>query len=1009
MIKRTLKFTLCALLLGAGVKAFADGEVQLTNGTSISWAQFVEKINKPDKVEGKLDPESKVVTNYNTADNNLKEAIKAQGTAENQLKAANEALKGNEDGTVKGAEAELTDAEAEYSSAQTAYTEASQKYNDAVGKQPGAQKAVDNLQAQIKTKYADAIADMLTQINTIQKDSIAAAGEVARYQRLMTALTKTTYPEVTPGWLTTEYTRAADFQKTYNLCENNWDGESDYSDNRKNYLYYDLEKVGSGRNARWELTLSFQEKHATSEGGWTKAYEDQFNDFLWQWSPDNENANPNNNKPTRLYIDLGSEYPENNGIVQIASYAQVPSTALGLCVDYLKSLNSTYKEKSETPVTTISDQELYDEYKASRDEYQQKITGDGTTENIGYTKQLENLRTDRNKLISEEKSDPLYTQLTAAQETLDGYNDTIEKYTATADADGKPYQGANGATVSYINYLLYQQTVKQNAVTTAQKKVTTCETAVSTAETAVSNAKNTVTAAQSAFDTAEAALEAAQKQADEDATAEAQKIYKDVTLTADVEATTPVTVDEYEGTINGNGNVITVSMPEGSTQTALFKKFSGTLIKTAINGTFAITTAGGEYDNVAVNTGSAFRLYDGQGKQVAATNSDGTTTIKSLGQLGYMARDLYGVDFTNSKLAKLADDTKVYSLSIYQEDVNATPQNNYVTYNGTALNGSKGTVKIPVNRFAKSATADIADCTGLENVYYVDEDGNTVSEKVVITEKNNFYCPEEIKANNLSYTRSFSYGYNVACLPFPMSESLSSKIIGVCTFDNVDMKKDAFSFTSAEADESVEANTPILVVANEDFEFVLNDNSGLTLQPTPKDMVVKGGNLDNGTSLSFGTYKSCNGGTFLGESKSEYIYGLVTKGEYKGKFRRAASSASFSPFRMVIASDWDGPTTTTGDASVRNIRIVNKLGVDITDELLGQASGVENVTEAATSLSIVGGQGAIVFHSDADYGKVEVYNVNGGLVTVADVMTGTTSVNVEKGIYIVMGKKVMVK
>ncbi|MDE7407926.1 MAG: hypothetical protein K2M76_05845, partial [Muribaculaceae bacterium] len=71
--------------------------------------------------------------------------------------------------------------------------------------------------------------------------------------------------------------------------------------------------------------------------------------------------------------------------------------------------------------------------------------------------------------------------------------------------------------------------------------------------------------------------------------------------------------------------------------------------------------------------------------------------------------------------------------------------------------------------------------------------------------------------------------------------------------------------------------------------------------------------------------------------------------------------------------------------------------------------GIDNVELEGAMLDVVGAQGEIIITTEADYGKVEIYTVNGSVATVANVMAGTTTVNVPSGIYIVMGKKVMVK
>ena len=462
----------------------------------------------------------------------------------------------------------------------------------------------------------------------------------------------------------------------------------------------------------------------------------------------------------------------------------------------------------------------------------------------------------------------------------------------------------------------------------------------------------------------------------EKAAADALLNYQDVTLNANVDATTAITASDYKGTIDGNNKVINVASGN------LFKKFSGQLSNAAINGTFASSYATATFDNVAVNAGTAFRYYDGHGTLYA-------TAISSLGQLGFVARESFGVDFANSKLAAKSETTTVYDITVY----GAATSQSYVTKNGTTLTGKGGaTVTIGDNVFVKSATSDL---TGINNVYYADG-GVNVCDNVLIKDGVNFYCPEDITATALTYERSFSEGMNTVCLPFTLSHN--ENITAICEYDRETTEKFWFTYVAGD----IEANTPALLFAAAGFEnIVLSD---VKVAKTDNQVVGPAGN-DQANSRSFGTLKKVNAGEFSGEFDSNKVYGL-----HGDKFQLAGTSASFNPFRMVISS-LNAPAAAMPNAP-RRIAIADENGVDITDLIIGdnyEVNGVEDIVSDAPEFGISGGQGEIVITSDVDYGKVVVYTVDGKAVAAANVVAGTTAVNVEKGLYIVMGKKVMVK
>lgn len=531
-------------------------------------------------------------------------------------------------------------------------------------------------------------------------------------------------------------------------------------------------------------------------------------------------------------------------------------------------------------------------------------------------------------------------------------------------------------------------TTKKNAVDDAQAAKDEADEAVSTAESAMNSAKiaaeiakSSAETAKSKWDTAESNLTAAKVDYDaakavyDTAVAEANSaalgVYKDVTLTADVIATTAI--KDFDGAINGNGKVITVDGP-----TALFTKFNGSLSKVAVNGTiFGTPGPAATYSDVAYWNGTSGAFRD---------ESNNRTSFDKLSKLGYAAREYFGVDFANGKLAPQTPESVVYNITVFNPGnrnsvlyVQKRPDNNFLQDDNTPYT-------IPANRFAKSQD------TGLEEYNNMIYDG--VCQKAVLTDRNAFYCPENIEVKEVEYARIFKKGMNAVCLPFELKKELNENIDALCRYD----KETTDKFWFKRYAEPMAPNTPVLLIAKEDF--TLSFTGSVFMDKTPDDQIVKDeGDLED-PSKSYGLLKKANSTEFQeGATGYHKIYGLKN-----GTFAPAANNTvEFPAFRMVVYSN---NTTEAGvNAAPRHIGILDEKGVEIT----GEYTDVESIYTEASGITVTAGAGEINITSDADYGKVPVYTMDGKVAAMADVTAGTTTVSVQSGLYIVMGKKVIVK
>ncbi|MDE6249298.1 MAG: hypothetical protein K2M29_06265 [Paramuribaculum sp.] len=496
---------------------------------------------------------------------------------------------------------------------------------------------------------------------------------------------------------------------------------------------------------------------------------------------------------------------------------------------------------------------------------------------------------------------------------------------------------------------------------------------LNSAKTDLTNAQKTLTTANNTVTSTKATLDAAQASYDQTVSA----ALNNVTLTQDITAASAVTA-AYAGTINA-GNHILTAPANGS----LFTRFTGELSNAAVNGAFATNFSGAHFANVASWNNGNGAYYDEQNNRTAYTD---------IAEFGYAIRKNYGVDFNGSIVAATLN-TVVYKLTV--AEVNST-STQYVQYNN-GFSTPNGAYTLPVNRFAQSATTDIKDLK-IANVYY---GTNNDCASVVITDGQDFFCPVDVNAASITYNREFKKGMNSVCLPFAVETTDFTGVTALSTYDRE--ADDKFWFNS-EAGE-VKANTPLLVICGENGGSLNMTKTGGVVKMTDASQIAKGATASNG-STSYGTFKRVSADGFNGAFNASTIYGLQG-GEFHPAKVNGSNAATFPAFRMVVAS-----ATAATSAAPRYVGIVDEFGVDITENLLGSdnnnVAAIDGV-EAGEAMSIVGGFGVITFTSAEDYGYVNVYSLDGKVAAAAEVVAGTTTVNVAKGLYIVEGQKVLVK
>ena len=223
---------------------------------------------------------------------------------------------------------------------------------------------------------------------------------------------------------------------------------------------------------------------------------------------------------------------------------------------------------------------------------------------------------------------------------------------------------------------------------------------------------------------------------------------------------------------------------------------------------------------------------------------------------------------------------------------------------------------------------------------------------LTITEGNAFHAPKAFTATQVSYNRAFNTadGYvSSFVLPFAMN---TANVDGkVYKFNAVNGDNVNFTVVTGQ----LEANVPYLIVANSANPFSTALANGVQIAATPEKMEVTASNAPGFAHI--GSYNT----TKVTSTAEATYYGYTD-----GKFVKA-NTGTLNPFRTLIKAT--GTTAT-----------------QFSLKLDGEVTGIIGV--------------------NTELGKVDVYNLEGKLVR-SQVEAATALQGLEKGVYVINGKKVM--
>ena len=222
----------------------------------------------------------------------------------------------------------------------------------------------------------------------------------------------------------------------------------------------------------------------------------------------------------------------------------------------------------------------------------------------------------------------------------------------------------------------------------------------------------------------------------------------------------------------------------------------------------------------------------------------------------------------------------------------------------------------------------------------------------VVNDQVAFHAPKAFTATQVSYDRAFKFGNGYVSsfvLPFAMNTTdVDGKVykFNAVNGDNV-------NFT--EVTGQLEANVPYLIVANSANPFSKALAKEVEIAATPETMEVKASNAQGFAHI--GSYNT----TEVTSTAEATYYGYTG-----GKFVKA-NTGTLNPFRTLIKAT--GTTAT-----------------QFSLKLDGEVTGIIGV--------------------NTELGKVDVYNLEGKLVR-SQVEAATALQGLEKGVYVINGKKVM--
>lgn len=331
---------------------------------------------------------------------------------------------------------------------------------------------------------------------------------------------------------------------------------------------------------------------------------------------------------------------------------------------------------------------------------------------------------------------------------------------------------------------------------------------------------------------------------------------------------------------------------------------------------------------------------------------------------------------------------------------------------------------------------DLGEITGLKNnclLYLpagITATGNNViidgkCKNLVLTDKKTFYAPYKFEVTGTAkYTgRTFTEGtYGTTILPFAITSANTVTVGGTAgKYGDAFRVASLNSYTSNgdikfQYQDAMEANKAYLIKPSTTFsEIIVSDADGITVPKTPvKPMEYSVGTGDASAmfagSFTQGKTKLTASETSTDQDATRYVAGSSAWGlNSSGKMAKVASGKTVTlyPFRaMFVITD---PITTAASTKhafrVFEYAETNEGEEDIEIEE-DEATEIESVSAVPASVSVETQRGQLVV--SAEGANVNVASVS-GTVYYSGKVAGQKSFDLPAGIYVVNGKKYIVK
>ncbi len=518
------------------------------------------------------------------------------------------------------------------------------------------------------------------------------------------------------------------------------------------------------------------------------------------------------------------------------------------------------------------------------------------------------------------------------------------------------YEGASTQT-AFKNLISAVLKLQGDELNKSAQTVTTTTSVENPVYTALQNDLNEAKSVQTSADEA---LTAAKK-------------YKKIVIVGSFE--TSAYVENFGGTISGNGYTITEQ--NGN---ALIGELTGSVDKLCVKNAKIANENNGSYIKCAVISGGITGYIENTG-----------VSYSSLPELAAAMPDAFGVDMTNvnATLLPVSQNYKVYKVSYWALTSKDVQQTKYLNVrNGGLVGTTKPTLSS--NEFLVIESANTNSAITEKNVIEKGSEGYICND-CYITDAKEFYAPVTFVASNLTYTRSFSTDvWSSLVLPFSLNTTvLNNKGVSrVNEFGSFEGGNVTFIAAS-----EIEAYKPYIIKTT---------TSGAIFSNISNVRVTKSGST-NLTKLGSNGYFYGNLGSrrtvpTLSNNGMYRVYGF----NKNNQMARGSETAYFDAFRCYLIAKESEFTSSSANSKVR-VQFLDKYGDVVEDEA---ATAIDAVT--SSNMSVVGGNSEIIVNSDKEQ-SVSVYTTGGKLLKVADIAEGETVISVNPGMYIVNGKKVIVK